>query len=122
MMNLKKHQAKHASKKKKWSRGNNKIHITKPLHQAIMKWSKLKNKTKLLIDIRICKKQQNYVVNLNKIAKFEYFSRYDCKDDTPFWINWKSYFSDKHSKTDNGIALNKDGDLTLKIKLVMRLR
>ena len=35
---------KHAPKKKKWLRGNNKPHITKPLRQAIMKRSKLKNK------------------------------------------------------------------------------
>ena len=52
-----------------------------------MKLPKLKskaNKTKLLISIRNYKKQQNYVVNLNKNAKFEYFSRYDCKDGKPF--------------------------------------
>ena len=52
-----------------------------------MKLPKLKskaNKTKLLINIRNYKKQQNYVVNLNKNAKFEYFSRYDCKDGKPF--------------------------------------
>ena len=83
---------KHAPKKKKWLRGNNKPHITKPLRQAIMKRSKLKNKankTKLLIDNRNYKKQRNYVVNLNKNAKFEYFSRYGCKDDKPFWVNCK---------------------------------
>ena len=58
-----------------------------PLRQVIMKLPKLKskaNKTKLLISIRNYKKQQNYVVNLNKNAKFEYFSRYDCKDGKPF--------------------------------------
>ena len=62
---------------KKWLRGNNKTHITKPLSQAIMKRSKLKNKankTQLLTDIRNCKNQRNYVVNLNKNAEFEYFS------------------------------------------------
>ena len=51
---------KHAPKKKKWLRGNNKPHITKPLRQAIMKQSRLKdkaNKTKLLNDIRNYKKQ-----------------------------------------------------------------
>ena len=35
---------KHGPKKKKWLRGNDKPHITKPLRQAIMKRSKLKNK------------------------------------------------------------------------------
>ena len=51
---------KHAPKKKKWLRGNNKAHITKPLPQALMKRSKFKNKAnkaKLLIDIRNYKKQ-----------------------------------------------------------------
>ena len=46
---------KHAPKKKKWFRENNKPHITKPQRQAIMKWSQLKskvNKTELLTDIR----------------------------------------------------------------------
>ena len=40
--------------------GNNKPHITKLLRRAIMKWSKLKNKTnqtKILTDIRNYKKQ-----------------------------------------------------------------
>ena len=66
-----------------------------------MKRSKLENKTnktKLITDVRNYKKQRNYVVNLNKNAKFEYFSRYDCKDGKPFWINCKPYFSHKHRK------------------------
>ena len=84
-----------------------------------MKWSKLKNKankTKPLIDIRNYKKQRNYVVNLNKNAKLEYLSRYDCKDGKPFWVNCKPYFSNKHSKADNNIVLNGDEDLILKNK------
>ena len=95
---------KHALNRKKWLRGNNKPHITKPLRQAIMKRSKLKNKankTKLLTDIRNYKKQRNYIVNLNKNAKFGYFCQYDCKDGEPFWVNCKPYFSNKHSKMEN---------------------
>ena len=42
---------KHATKKKKCLRRNNKPHITKPLRQAIMKPHKA-NKTKLLTDLR----------------------------------------------------------------------
>ena len=82
---------------------------------------KLKNKantTKLLIDIRNYKKQRNYVVKLNKNAKFEYFSRYGCKDGKPFRVNYKPYFSNKHSKADNDIKLNEDGELILKNKEV----
>ena len=78
---------KHAPTKKKWLRKNNKPYITKPLRQALIKRSKLKNnanKTKLHADIRNYKEQQNYAVNLNKNAKFQYFSQYDFKDGKPF--------------------------------------
>ena len=78
---------KHAAKKKKWSRGNNKSHVNKALRQAIMKRSKLKNKankTKGPADIRNYKKQRNYFVNLNKEAKLEYFSKYESDDNKPF--------------------------------------
>ena len=60
---------KHAPKKKKWIRGNNKPHVNKALRQAIMKRSRLKNKankTKDPSDIKNYKKQRNYVGNLNK--------------------------------------------------------
>ena len=54
------------------------------------------------------------MVNLNKITEFEYFSRYDCKNSKPFLANCKPYFSDKHSKADDVIVLNEDGDWILK--------
>ena len=110
---------KYAPKKKKWLRGNNKTHVNKMLHKAIMKRSKLKNKankTKLPVDINNYKKQRNYVVNLNKSAKFGYFNRYDCKDGKPFWVTCKPSFSNKHSKADNDIVLNENGVLILKNK------
>ena len=44
------------------------------------------------------------------------FSRYHSKDGKPFWVYCKPYFSNKHSKADNDIVLNKDGELTLKNK------
>ena len=52
-----------------------------------MKRSRLKNKankTKDPTDIRNYKKQRDYVVNLNKEAKFEYFSKYEPNDNKPF--------------------------------------
>ena len=107
---------KHTSKNKKWLRENNKSHFTKSLCQLIKKRSKLKNKsnkTKLLVDIRNYKKQLSYVMNLNKNARFEYFSRYYGKT---FLINCKPYFSNNHSKVDNDTVLNKDGELILKNK------
>ena len=59
----------YAPKKTKWVRGNNKLHMNKFLRRAIMKRSKLKNnanETKHPIDIKMYKKQRNYVVGLNK--------------------------------------------------------
>ena len=110
---------KYAPKKKKWLRRNSKPHVNKMLRKAIMERSKLKNKankTKLPADINNYGKQRNYVVNLNKSAKFEYFNRYDCKDGKPFWVICKPYFSNKHSKAVNDIVLNENGKLFLKNK------
>ena len=60
----------YAPKKTKWVRGNNKSHMNKFLRRAIMKRSKLKNnanETKHPVDIKMYKKQRNYVVGLNKL-------------------------------------------------------
>ena len=84
-----------------------------------MERSKLKNKankTKEPTDIRNYKKQQNYVVNLNKEAKLEYFSKYESNDSKPFWVNCKPYFTNKHSKADTDIMLSENGELILKNK------
>ena len=54
---------KHAAKKKKQLRGNQKLHTDKTLRHEIMKRSKLKNKdnkTKNPTDIKNYKKQRNY--------------------------------------------------------------
>ena len=72
-----------------------------------MKRSKLKNKdnkTKHLVDIKMYKKQGNYVAGLNKQAKFKYFNKLDCKKDAKhFWHKYKPYFSNKHSREDTNI-------------------
>ena len=107
----------HAPKKRKWVRGNHKPQINKELRKAIMKRSRIKNKankTKKPIDISNFKKQRNYVVNLNKQAKFEYFSSHNSADSKPFWVNCKAYFSNKYGKADTDIVLNENGDLILK--------
>ena len=60
----------YAPKKAKWLRGNNKSHMNKFLRRAIMKRSKLKNKANKMkhpVDIKMYKKQRNYVVGLNKL-------------------------------------------------------
>ena len=59
---------KHATKKTKIFRGNNKPHTNKTMRKVIMKRSQLKNKankTKDPKDILKYKKQRNYVVKLN---------------------------------------------------------
>ena len=110
---------KHAPQKKKLLRGNHKPHVNKTLRKAIMKRSKLKNKanrTQSPVDISNYKKQRNYVVNLNRNTKFEYFDKYNCKKGKPFWVTCKPYFSNKHCKADNDIVLNEKGELILKNK------
>ena len=54
------------------------------------------------------------VISPTKQAKFEYFSSYNCVDSKPFWVNCKSYFSNKCSQADTDIVLNENGDLILK--------
>ena len=84
-----------------------------------MKRPKLKNKankTKDPTDIRNYKKQRNYVVNLNKEAKLEYFSKYESDDNKPFWVRCKPYFTSKYSKADTDIMLSENGELILKNK------
>ena len=84
-----------------------------------MKRSRLKNKankTEKPIDISNFKKQCNYVVNLNKQGKFEYFSSYNSAESKPFWVNCKPYFSNKYSKPNTDVVLNENDDLMLKNK------
>ena len=108
---------KHAPKNKKWIRGNNKPHVNKALCQTIMKRSSLKNKanrTKDPTDIKNYEKQRNYVANLNKQKKLEYFSKFESNGNEPFWVNCKPYFTNKHSKADTDIMLSGNGELILK--------
>ena len=102
---------------KKWVKSNHKPHINKELRKAVMKRSRLQNKankTKNPIDISNFKKQRNYAVNLNKQAKFEYFSSYSSADSKPFWVNCKHSFSNKYSEADTDIVLIENDDLILK--------
>ena len=63
---------KHAPKKIKTFRGNQKRHINKTLRKAIMKRSQLKNKankTRNVTDVSNYKSQRNYIVKLNNQCK-----------------------------------------------------
>ena len=87
---------KHAPKKKKVFRRNEKPHMNKNLRRAIMKRSKLKNKvnkTKHPLDIMNYKKQRNYVTKLNKTAKLEHFNNLKLgKDNKPFSEKCKTFY------------------------------
>ena len=54
---------------------------------------KIKDKNKDHVHIRNYKKQRNYVVNLNKQVKLDYFRKNDSNDNKPFWVNCKPHFS-----------------------------
>ena len=57
------------------------------------------------------------MTKLNKTAKLEYFDNLKLgKDNSPFWKNFKPYFTNKHSKADTDIILNENGELLLKGK------
>ena len=89
-----------------------------------MKRSRLKNKankTKDPTDIKNYKKQRNYVANLNKEAKLEYFSKFESNGNKPFWVNCKPYFTNKHSKADTDIMLSENGELIVKLILILCL-
>ena len=84
-----------------------------------MKKSRLKNKankTKDPTDNRNCKKQRHCIVNLNKEAKLEYFTKYESNASKPFWVNSKPYFTNKQSRADTDIMLSENGELILKNK------
>ena len=88
---------KHTPKKTKCLCGNQKPHINKTLRHKTIKRSKLKNKpnkNKHPSDIEDYKKRRNYLVQLNKKAKLEYFNSFDSSQvSKPFWVKCKPYFS-----------------------------
>ena len=100
---------KHAPKKTKLFRGNQKPHVNKVLRSAIMKRSRLKNKankTRKAVDIFNYKKQLNLVIKLNNECKREYFGKLNVKTTTKtFWKTCKPYFSNKHSHGGSKITL-----------------
>ena len=92
---------KHAPKKIKTFRGNQKPHINETLRKAIMKRWQLKNKankTRNVTDGSHYKKQRNYVVKLYNQSKKDHFDRVNAKIGSRlFWKSCKLYFSNKHS-------------------------
>ena len=68
------------------------------------------------LTLKTIKNQRNYVANLNKEAKLEYFSKFESNDNKPFWVNCKPYFTNKHSKAETDIMLSENGALILKTR------
>ena len=116
----------HAPKKVKILRGNHKPHHYKNLRKAIMKMSRLKNKakrTKASIDIVNYKKKRNFVVSLNRQAKYEYFNEVSNSESSrPFWETCKPYFSNKHASGDSKIMLIENDKMLLKNEEVGTVR
>ena len=87
--------------KQKYHRANQVGFITKDLHKAIMKRSRLRNKflrDRTDISREEYKKQRNLCVSLLKKAKKDHFANLDIKsatDNKKFWQTVKPPFSNK---------------------------
>ena len=109
---------KHAPRKKKIIRGNNKPFVNKPLKNAIATRSRLRkiaNKTGDPLDISKYKKQRNFVKRLNDKTQKEYFKTLDMKDvdmSKKFWKTFKPFFSTKYTPTEKMIIVEKGEVLT----------
>ena len=92
---------KHAPMKIKYLRANQGKFMTKGLHKAIMKRSRLRNKflrDRTEMSRKEYKKQINFCVNILKKAKKDHFANLDVNsvlDNRKFWQNIKSLFSNK---------------------------
>ena len=89
---------KHAPLKTKFLRGNNQPYMTKDLRKAIMLRSRLKNKankTKSAEDMARFRKQRNFVVNLNRKTKKNFFAN-NTASSKNFWKAIKPYFGGKN--------------------------
>ena len=108
---------KHAPQKERTIRGNNQPHVNKTLRKAIMKRSKLKRTAQLsnsIQDIKIYKKQRNFVVALNRKTKQTFFSNLDsnrASTSKSFWKTCKPLFSSKLCNTEERIVLLEQNEI-----------
>ena len=88
--------------------------MTKELHKAIMKRSRLRNKflkTKSITDRKNYNVHRNYCKKLLRSTKISYFNNLDISkinDNTSFWKTIVPLFKTKTSKSEN-INLNEEG-------------
>ena len=105
---------KHAPKKQKILRANNKPYMNKDLSKAIKTRSRLKNianKTKKETDIKKYKSQRNLVVKMNRKLKRDYYNSVDPKKintDTKFWKMVKPMFSNVNPMEQKIILIEGD--------------
>ena len=104
---------KFAPYKKRILRGNNKPHVSKVLRKAIMKRSRLKNiynRTRKAEDFQRYTKQRNYVTNLNKREKRQFFKNLgnDTDSSKKFWKLVNPFFSNKSGAKDTVPLLEGD--------------
>lgn len=104
-------------------RGNQSPHLNRNLSKAIMIRSRLKsiaNKTRTMRDWQAYKRQRNYVVNLNKMARRNYFNHLETAPSSgskKFWTFCKPLFSNKSNSSDRIILTENNNivsdDLTI---------
>ena len=110
---------KHAPLKTKVIRGNHKSFITKNLRKTIMKRSALKKRANISNNpeiIKLYEKQRNYVVNLSRKVKKEYFQKHmpHVESSKNFWKFCKLFFSNKTNNFDDKIKLVEKGEVVSK--------
>ena len=102
---------KHAPKKTKLIRANDKSFITKKLRKEFMTRTRLKNKawkSKSVVDFENYKTQRNKCVKLLKLAKKEYYMNLDTKtidNGKKFWSTFKPLLSHKFNPGGEKIIL-----------------
>ena len=99
-----------APKKQKYVRSNHRTFINKTILEAVMDWSRLRNKflkTRFNEDQKVYNTQRNYCLTLVSKAKKDYYNNLDHKNvanNKNFWKSIKLFLSEKGS-THNKITL-----------------
>ena len=106
---------KHAPRKSRLVRGNEKPHMNRALRKAIMERSKLRNifrRSKLHSDLLAYRRQRNRVCKLNKNSRKAYFesvaSNPNFNSSQNFWSICKPFFSDKHTVSEKVFLVHND--------------
>jgi len=105
----------HAPRKSRIIRGNEKPHVNKDLRKAIMDRSRLRNiyqRSQRYSDRCAYRKQRNFVCSMNRKIKKIYFDTVASNSDNSshnFWEICKPFFSDKSIVSEKIILVNEDG-------------